>query len=348
MQWKRFAGYFLLTLLLLLNSNLTGSAKIKESKTTRHFKILHIMSYHSPWEWTDSLFDGFKKALVGYNIEYKTFQMDTKRNSLESQKATAGEQARAMISNWKPDLVYTTDDDAQKYVTKYYVNTNIPFVFSAVNADPETYGFNGSKNITGVLEIEHFVASIKLLKKIVPHAKKIAVVIDDGPMWSPVVERMKAKQRDVPEIQIVRWDTIRTFAEYQQKIKDYQSTVDAVALLGIFTFRGQNGQNVPFQQVLQWTAVHSRLPDFSFWKDRVSYGTLCAMSVSGYEQGLSAGKIAKGILIDGKSPAEFPMEPTTKGEPLINLARAKRIGLKINAQVLLSSKVIEKFEWDKK
>lgn len=347
MRRKRLTGYFLLILLLLLNFSVTGSAKLIEAKSTRHFKVLHIMSYHSPWEWTDTLLEGFKDALSVYDVEYQTFQMDAKRKSLESQKEAAGEKARRIIDSWKPDLVYTSDDDVQKYVAKYYINTNIPFVFSAVNDNPKSYGFTGSKNITGILEIEHFVASVKLLKKIVPRVKKIAVVIDDGPMWIPVMKRMKAKQSEVPEVQIISWDTILTFAEYQQKIKAYESKADAVALLGIFTFKDQNGQNVPYQEVLKWTAAHSKLPDFSFWKDRVTFGTLCAVSVSGYEQGLAAGKIAKGVLIDGKSPAEFPMKPTTKGEPLVSLARARSLGIKVNAQVLLTSKIIETFEWNK-
>lgn len=346
MRTKRLIGYLPLILLFLFIPCLTGFTKIPETKSARHFKILYVMSYHSPWEWTDTLFEGFKDALSDYDVEYRTFQMDTKRKSLASEKEASGKQAREVIDSWKPDLVYTSDDDAQNYVTKYYINKDIPFVFSAVNDDPNNYGFTGSKNITGVLEIEHFVASVKLLKKIVPRVRKIAVVIDDGPMWIPVVSRMKAQRGQVPEVQIVSWDTIGTFAAYQQKMKEYQSTVDAVALLGIFTFKDQNGQNVPYQEVLKWTATHSRLPDFSFWKDRVTFGTLCAVSVSGYEQGKVAGKIAKGVLIEGKSPGKFPMKPTTKGEPFVSLARARSLGIKVNAQVLLTSKVIETFEWN--
>ena len=45
------------------------------------YKILHIMSYHSPWRWSDGQLDGFKDALKGLDIEYRVFQMDTKRHS---------------------------------------------------------------------------------------------------------------------------------------------------------------------------------------------------------------------------------------------------------------------------
>ncbi|MDO9532713.1 MAG: hypothetical protein Q7O12_11380, partial [Deltaproteobacteria bacterium] len=47
----------------------------------KHWKILHIMSYHSPWKWTDGQLEGFKAALRGLNIEYKVFQLDMKRKT---------------------------------------------------------------------------------------------------------------------------------------------------------------------------------------------------------------------------------------------------------------------------
>lgn len=312
-----------------------GAAKPK-------YKILHIMSYHSDWPWNVEQFDGFKYALRDLNVEYKVFEMDTKRKSSEVWKETAGEEARKLIDAWQPDLVYTNDDDAQKFVTKYYINSDIPFVFSAVNGQPAEYGFVDSTNITGVLERELFMQTIRLLKKIEPDVEKIAVVVDDSPMWTDVIQRMKEQAEQSPEIEITNWDVIYTFEEYKQKIEEYQTTVDAIGLIGIFSFKDENNSNVSYKEVLRWTAENSDLPDFTFWDDRILYGTLCTVTVDGYEQGLAAGEIARGILVDGRSPASYPMEPTVKGKPVINLARAKKLGLKLDSDVLLSAQVIEK------
>ena len=313
----------------------------------KKFRILHVMSYHTPWKWTDDLLDGFKDVLKDLNVEYRVFEMDTKRRSSEEWKEQAGRQARELIDAWKPDLVYTTDDNAQEYVTKYYVNKALPFVFSGVNASPEKYGFTGSKNITGILEQEHFVESVRLLKEIVPGVRKIAVVLDEDPTWDGVVKRMKEKLNQLPDVEFVRWHVVNSFAAYKQMIQSYQTTVDAVALLGIFTFKDESGSNVPYTEVLRWTAGNSKLPDFSFWKDRISYGTLCTVTVSGYEQGLAAGRIARGILVEGKSPSGFPMLPTVKGEPVVSLARAKRLGIPIKTHMLLTAEVVQKFAWEK-
>ena len=61
---------------------------------------------------------------------------------------------------------------------------------------------------------------------------------------------------------------------------------------------------------------------------------------------MAAGKIAKGILLEGKSPSSYPMVPTVKGEPVISLARAKKLGLKVKSDILLTAEVLEKFEWE--
>jgi ABC-type uncharacterized transport system substrate-binding protein len=311
------------------------------------YKILHVMSYHLDWEWTTDQLMGFQEALKDLDVEYKIYEMDTKRKSTEEWKEKAGKEARELVYNWQPDLVYTNDDNAQKYVTRYFVNDKIPFVFGAVNANPADYGFIGGKNITGVLEQEHIVETIELTRNLVPNIKKIAVFFDDDPTWPGVMQRIKQKAAlSLPNVEFTDWYFVKTFQEYQEKIKECQSKVDALALLGIHTFKDATGQNVLWQDVLKWTTENSHLPDFSFWKDRVGCGTLCAVYVSGYEQGLAAGRIAKGILSEGNPPNSFKMEPTIKGQPIISLARVKKLGLQVKSKILLSVKVVEKFDWE--
>jgi len=311
------------------------------------YKILYIMSYHSPWRWTDGQLEGFKESMADASVEYQVFQMDTKRNSTPEAKDKKGQEARALIESWQPDLVYATDDDAQEYVVTHYVNTALPFVFSGVNKDPKIYRFVGSQNITGVLEQEHFVETVSLLRQIAPDVKRIAAVFDGDAMWEPVMARMRERVAQIPEVEIVAWDRFRTFDEYQRKIREYPSQADAIALIGIFNFKDAQGNNVLYQDVLRWTAENSALPDCSFWIDRVHYGTLAAVTVSEREQGLAAGRLAHAILVEGQSPASLPMQPTVKGRAVISLARANKLGIKIKSGVLLSAEVIEKFEWDR-
>ena len=157
---------------------------------------------------------------------------------------------------------------------------------------------------------------------------------------------MKQQLNLLPNIEVVSWDVIHTFKEYKEKIIRYQDAVDAIGLIGIFTFKDEDNQNVPYLDVLRWTAEHSTLPDFTFWKDRISHGSLCTVTVSGYEQGLAAGKIARGILVDNQSPSSFAIQPTVKGEAVVSLARANQLGISFPSSILLSAEVIEQFSWE--
>lgn len=350
MRSRSFPAKCLLGLVPMLVLTMLCSIAVAQPKspTARSFKILHIMSYHSPWRWTDGQLEGFKEGMADARAEYKVFQMDTKRNSTPDAKERKGQEARALIESWKPDLVYTTDDDAQEFVAVHYLNKPLPFVFSGVNKDPATYGFSGSKNITGVLEHEHFVESVRLLRSVAPNVTRIAAVFDDAAMWAPVIVRMRERLAEIPEVQVVVWDTIKTWEEFQRKMNEYPGRADAVALLGVFNFKDAQGKNVSYQEVLRWTAQHSKLPDIGFWIDRVHFGTLAAVTVSEREQGLAAGRIARSILVEGRSPASFAMKPTLKGIPVLSLARANQLGLRIKSSVLLSSEVVKQYEWDGK
>jgi ABC-type uncharacterized transport system substrate-binding protein len=329
--------------------------KISEKPATnaseKTFKILHIHSYHEEWEWVRDQDKGFNDQLGGLNVEHKAFYMDTKRKSAEADKQEAARQAKELIDTWKPDLVFTTDDNVQVLVARYYVNSSIPFVFSAVNAEPDAYGMRGSTNNCGILEREHSVETINLLRQIVPTIKKIAIITDTDRTMPPIIDRTKIRvANEIPDVQIVSVDIVKTYDEYQQKMKGYDGTADAVIHLGDHTYLDvKNNTNVPFDVAERWAVENSRLPDASFWEDRVSTGGLLAgIAISGYEQGKGAGIMARKILIDGASPQTLGFTQTYKGQPVINLARAKDLGVNITSSLLLSAKIYEKFSWEPK
>ncbi len=313
-------------------------------------KILHIMSFHSPWIWTDYQFDSFKAQLKDIKVEYKVIQLNAKNNKPEEIQRL-GKEAADLIESWKPELVYCTDDAAIQQVAVKYINTPTFFVFSGVNNSAEKYGFVGSKNIIGVQEQEHYVETVKLLQKLYPKIKKIAVISDDDEAnWKDYYTRINDKTpKELPGVTVTAYHKFKTYKEYQAKILEYNKTkaVDALVYVGWFKFKDDKGENVAQEVVAKWTAENSKIPECSYWLDRVVKGNLCSVTVSGLEQGTAAGKLARAILVDGKEPSSFKFEPTTKGQAAINLARAKVLGLTVPVAILQAAEVVQKFEWDK-
>ena len=112
-----------------------------------------------------------------------------------------------------------------------------------------------------------------------------------------------------------------------------------------FEFKDTKGPNVPLETVQEWAVRNSRLPDFSFWKDHIDKGTLCAVTVSGYAQGHEAGRIARGILTEGRSPQSYSFTTTQNGVSVVNLARIRSLELKRDSEVLATSDVVKNMPW---
>lgn len=309
-------------------------------------RIVHVMSYHIGWTWNQEQFHAFRQELADLAVEYQVLELDAKRSD-EASVLKQAQKATQLIREWHPHLVYINDDVAQELVTRRFLNHSIPFVYSAVNKRPEDYGFHLARNVVGVLEEEHVLPSLNLLRAIQPRVRKIAVVTDADPAWTGTISRMRRELKGLPEVEVVDWARPDSFSDYQKKIREYQSSADAIVFLGIFTFSGKHKKPVHFEQVQRWTAENSRLPDVSFWESRVENGTLSAVGISALEQGREAGKLARKILVDGASPADLQSVASTKGQPFISLARARDLGLPIPASLLLSSKVKTEYAWSK-
>lgn len=309
-------------------------------------RILHVASYRLDWTWNKEQFESFKEGLGIPDANYKVVELDAKHKDA-SKRAAAIQEAVTLIEQWKPDLVYTNDDYAQSEVAVKYLDSAIPFVYSGVNKEPADYGFDKARNITGVLEREHFLGTLALLRSIKPQGRlKLAIVLDDDPTWTGVKARIVRDLARRDDIEGVQWLQPRTYEDYKAQVSAMQGKVDALGTLGIFRFTKPGGGYADYEEVLRWTVDNSRLPDFSFWDTRVERGTLCSVTVSGIEQGRLAGKMARRILVDKVAPAAITPEPTSKGRPMISLARARRLGLQIDSGVLLGAEVLSRFSWE--
>jgi ABC-type uncharacterized transport system substrate-binding protein len=93
------------------------------------------------------------RETLGEKCEIKQFDMDTKRHKDVASIMQSAQRAKAIIEQWKPDVVITADDNAAKYVIKpYYKDHQIPFVFCGINWNVDEYGFPYS-NVTGMVEV---------------------------------------------------------------------------------------------------------------------------------------------------------------------------------------------------
>lgn len=304
----------------------------------RRKKVLVLHSYGPDFVWVQNLNKGIVKGLDeerfydGRNTTIDYFYMDTKRKASESWKKQVSEEAINAIRKMRPDVVIATDDNAQKYVVAKFLDSSIPFIFAGVNADPASYGYIDSMerpghNVTGSIERERFEQSIRFLRRLQPNVRKIAVLCDGSPTGKAVVGRVKtvAPSADVSISASLQTDD---FDEWKQFVLDQQKKADALLVVLYHTLKDKQGRNISPDTVLNWTVKNNHLPDFGFWAWAVSGGLLCSEAISGYQQGYYVGTISAYVL-RGQSPKEFAVGMPQRGEPCVNLARARMLGIQI-------------------
>ncbi|WP_205702762.1 ABC transporter substrate-binding protein [Rubrivivax rivuli] len=324
---------------------LAGTGRVRAGASAAP-RIAHVMSFDSPWRWTDGQLEGFREGLGLPAAEIAIFQMDTKRHASEEAKAERGRLARAFVDGFRPDLLYASDDDAQQHVTRHYLGSRLPLVFSGVNRDPGAFGFDRASNVTGVLEREHVAETLRLLRELVPGWRRLVVLSDHGPYWDAVIRRVQEGVAAVGGVTLTQVVRTQQFEAYCQAVAAAQGQADALLHLGILALVDAAGRPVPYQAVQRWVVENSRLPDASFWMDRVHHGTLASVTVSEIEQGRAAGRLARAILVEGAAPASLPMQPTAKGQPAISLQRARALGITVRSTQLLQSQIVRHYDWE--
>ncbi len=305
-------------------------------------KVLVLHSYHEDYTWLKEVDKGILSGLAeerfdpNKNINLQYFYMDTKRKTSEKWKREISAKAIEKIKTWQPDLVIATDDNAQKYVVAKMKDSGTNFVFLGVNADPKAYKFidsmdNPGGKVTGSIERARFEQSIKLLKRLSPGARKIAIACDDGPTGASVVKRILSKASEL-DIEVVASRRIGNFSEWKNYISSVQDKADALLVVVYFTLKDNKGNAVSGDEVLNWTINNSKLPDIGFWSWAVEGGLLASEAISGYQQGHYAATVGSYVLM-GQSPGDFPVDKPQRGELCINMARAKMLGIDVPADL---------------
>lgn len=352
-KFKNKKIIILLSAIILLNGLAIGGHYFLRSpwkmRANRPVKIVWVNSYHEDYIWSQSQIKGFTDALDKLVIKYeiRAVHLNTYLDNNDSHAMAIAQKAKELINTWNPDLVYATDDSAQKYVSVDYVNTKIPWVYSGVNLEEKDYNFQNAYNVAGVLERKPILRALEAVREILPNVKKITV-IGDGQLTGMAIQN-EARQiiSNLPDFKVVNWysDSMR-ITDFKKNVLAANKNSDLIFILW-GSFIDEQGEDAR-AKVYEWLVKNSKIPELTLWNYNVKAGALVSVEASVYDQGYNAGKIVKQILIDGIAPRKIGALIPTEGVRAINLARAKMFDLKIPSLILVNSEVYEDFPWNKK
>ncbi|NOX25922.1 MAG: hypothetical protein GXP59_07410 [Deltaproteobacteria bacterium] len=323
---------------LLVNAHLISAVRKK---------LFYVNSYNKGYKWSDDIEKGLLKALhirarpdgtfdtSKSEVAFRLFRMNTKINRSETLKKRAALTARAIIEEWQPDIVVTSDDNAAKYlVAPYYKNASLPFVFCGINWDASMYGFP-TKNITGMVEVAPVHASIALARRFAKGGRLGFIGADT------MTERKNmANFRKRLGLRFTDGALVSTFAGWRKVYLRLQHSVDMLVMLSPAGIRGWH-----MAWVEKFILANSRIPSVGTGDHLMAYSLLGRVRIA-EEQGWWAGKTALRIL-HGARPVDIPITTNKQSRLYLNMKLAGRLGIKFPMQLINEATFVQDMGEDK-
>jgi ABC-type uncharacterized transport system substrate-binding protein len=327
---KRGAMALMAAMLVTGAASPPPAKSLEEQEALHRKKILIVQSYHAGYEWSAGIEKGLQSVLGAHKgIEFKTHWMDTHRNKEDAFKVQAGKDALAIIKEWQPDLIITSDDDAVKYLVEPFLNdTDLPVVFCGVNWNLDRYTLATNRNVTGIIEIAHFH---QLIEALMPYAKGTRIGFIAGENVNTDAE-VAALKREFPDYAISTY-AARSFEEWASELAKACGEVDVLLV--------DNNAGIP-----EWNAAEAKrliydtvsIPTGSPNDWMANYNMLTFAKNAG-EQGEWAAKTALRILA-GTPPADIPVATAKKARIFLNMALAKKLGIRFPMELIENAHLI--------
>lgn len=268
----------------------------------------------------EGFLEGLKEAGIeeGKNltVEYQNAQTDT---------GTASTIADSFVSG-KVDMICAIATPCASSAYNSCMNTDIPVVYTAVS-DPVSAGLaneDGTSigNITGSSDILPVEEQLKMIREMMPEAKKIGILYTTSEANScSTIEQYKSLAGDYG-FEIV--DTgINTSADIEIAATDLVSKVDCLCNLT------DNTVVNALQTVLD-KANNAGIPVFGSEIEQVKSGCVASMGIDYFQLGVETGAMATKILKGEATAQDTNFITASKAELYVNTAAADKIGMKLD------------------
>lgn len=285
-------------------------------------RILVVHSYHTDYPWVVQINEGIHRVLQGQqHISLRYHYMDLKNHTDEDYKRTAASAVHRTIRKWKPDVLIISDDLGQQLVGRRYLNDpSMGIVFCGVNGEIDVYGYDGARNVTGILERKPLAAIRETLLMMArargfqaggkgEHRPRVVFVCDSSDSVTAELASLNAFHWAPLEwLPPVR---AKNFAQWKQAVQLANGYADMILVSDYREFHLPSGEKEKVfpSEVMRWTERHSLNPVLGMSLVNVTDGGMMSVFTSGYEQGEVAGGMALAIAW-GDSPGDLEVRQT--------------------------------------
>ncbi|ALF88352.1 MULTISPECIES: ABC transporter substrate-binding protein [Ralstonia solanacearum species complex] len=295
------------------------------AQATKSVDVLTIVDHPA----LDAIRDGIKEELkaegfdAGKNLKWEY-------QSAQGSPATAAQIARKFIGD-KPDaIVAIATPSAQAVVA---ATKSIPLVYAGVT-DPvaaqlvKSWEPSGT-NVTGVSDKLPLDKQIALIKRVVPHAKRVGMVYNPGEANSVVVVNELKKLLPAQGLTLVESAAPRT-VDIAPAAKNLIGKVDVI-------YTSTDNNVVSAYESLVKVANEAKIPLVAGDTDSVKRGAIAALGINYYKLGRQTGTVVARIL-KGEKPGAIASTGSNDLELFVNPGAAAKQGATLSADLLKDAK----------
>ncbi|MBV2089379.1 MAG: diguanylate cyclase, partial [Candidatus Thiodiazotropha sp. (ex Ctena orbiculata)] len=274
-------------------------------------RILVIHSYSQEYPWTkgqhDGFIDGLRQGQPAQSI-IKTEYLDSKRTDYNISYANwFGHYLQVKYQDFKPDIIYVTDDNGLDFGLTHLVNLfpDKPLVFSGVNDYSKQERLNPELQ-TGVFEKKEIAPNLQLVQQLFGQPETIFIVGDNSNTYQ-AIERELRKKLSTAQFPKTIFLADNSIDNITKLISSAENPLVLLTTLG--AMRDKNGSILKLNDTIEMI-VNSGAEIVISMEDAYLFdGVLGGYVTSGKAQGMAAASLVKAFL-NGTKIKQLP--PITK------------------------------------
>ncbi len=301
-------------LLLALGGCAQKDNSAEESDGQKTIGVLQLVQHNS----LDAAYKGFKEGLAeeGYKEgDNLTIDYQNAQNNQDNLKSMSEKLVKE-----DPDLLLGIATPAAQSLLNE--TTTIPMTVTAATDLEQAHLVTSNEkpggNVTGTTDMVPIEKQIGLLLNIVPDAKTIGIMYNNGEANSKIQADLAEKELKKAGVK-VKVLTANSTNDVQQVTKSLAKDVDGIYIPTDNTFASA-------ASVVGEVAKETKTPVVAGAVDQVKDGGLATVGIDYESLGKQTGIMAAKIL-DGKKPSELPVETANDLELYVNKDMAKALGI---------------------
>lgn len=303
---------------------------VPAQEKTGNPSVLILNSYHHNYTWSDRELSGIIETLSasGLRPEIHVEFLDSKNFP----KNEHFEQLRALFTvkyeNNRPSILIVLDNPAFEFAIKYRkaIFSNIPIVFSGLN-DYEPTMLKGETAVTGVVEKQDMIGTVKLAKLIQPDLKEIVVLHDFTS--SGLASRKEAEEQFATLSGDIKFRYLPDMA-IEEIVTAIKGLKPGTALLPFSYSRDINGRVFTHSELSEILGKNSAVPVYGTKVERLGYGIIGGNLLEGKSHGAQGAALAVRILRGEKADA-IPVINEPKSSTMFDYNYLKKFRIKLDS-----------------